>query len=441
MSGQRAASSTPGQPLRAGLYSLVHHGVSEGLRIAAHLVLARLLSVEAFGLMAIVNSCTNAVDLFSDLGIGQKIVQSRRGDERAFLDTAFTLKSLRGLILWGVTWLLAWPVAAFYGAPELVYLVPVVGLAALFSGLQSTSPSTLERHFQLGRLVALQLGAQLAAAGAMIAWAVWAPSVWALVVGGLVLSLVMLVGSHTVLPGPRNRWRWERAAALEIYAFGRWMVPATIVYFALVLSHRLILGAFVDTAVLGLFNIAAFLAGFVPSALEMLSARVLLPLFAHDEAAAPAPATLLRLRRARAQLLAVGLPPLCALVVWGPELVGLLYDVRYAGAGWMVQVLAAGALVACLNAPAHALLMAHGQTRRLFFAQVGGAVLFAGFVGAGLAAGGWQGVVVGLAAAPVARYPALAWALHKQRCWQPTLDSLSLLGAALLVTLGFASKL
>lgn len=408
--------------------------------MGSHLLLARFLSVDAFGLMGIVNSCTTAVELFSDLGIGQKIVHSPRGEEPAFLDTAWTLKSVRGLVLWLVTLLLAWPVALFYDTEALLYLVPVVGLGALLGGLTSTRVSSLERRLELGRVVSLQLTAQVLAAAVMLLWAYLAPSVWCLVAGGLVYATILLIGSHTVLGGARNHVRWEPAAALEIYRFGKWILPATMVYFLLVLSHRLVLAKFVTTEVLGLFNIAAFLAGFVPQAMEVLAARVLLPLFAREGDAPPTADSLLRLRGARLKLLALALPALSLLVVFGPEVVGLLYDHRYAGAGWMVQVMAAGGLVACINASAGSLLLARGDSKRHFLSLAGGAVLFGAFLVVGYLLGGWRGLVVALAAAPVARYPALAWALWRQGVWQPMVDLLAILAAGGLVGLSWWVK-
>jgi hypothetical protein len=40
--------------------------------------------------------------MFSDLGLRQSIVQSRRGDEPAFLNTAWALQILRGVVLWAI---------------------------------------------------------------------------------------------------------------------------------------------------------------------------------------------------------------------------------------------------------------------------------------------------------------------------------------------------
>src|SRR6266542_5639870 len=76
---------------RGSLWAVVGHGGSQLLRLAGNLVLWRLLYAEAFGLMAIVNVFMQGLTMFSDVGIGPSIVQSQRGDDPTYLDTAWTI--------------------------------------------------------------------------------------------------------------------------------------------------------------------------------------------------------------------------------------------------------------------------------------------------------------------------------------------------------------
>ena len=105
--------------LSGSLWTFLGYGLSQLLRLAAHMLLARLLFPEAFGLMAIVNVFVHALQMFADLGITTSIVQSARGEDRAFLDTAWTLQILRGGGVWLASVLVAWPVAAAYAQPQL----------------------------------------------------------------------------------------------------------------------------------------------------------------------------------------------------------------------------------------------------------------------------------------------------------------------------------
>ena len=50
---------------------------------------------------------TVVLGLLSDMGLRQNIIQSHRGDDPAFLNTAWTVQIIRGFVLFALTLLLA----------------------------------------------------------------------------------------------------------------------------------------------------------------------------------------------------------------------------------------------------------------------------------------------------------------------------------------------
>src|SRR3990172_2524604 len=168
----RAASSTSASPrseagtgrglasavFRGSALTFVGYGASIVLRLASNVVVTRLLVPEYFGLMALVNVILMGLAMFSDVGVGPSIIQHRRGDDPIFLNTAWTVQLIRGCLLWLGSVALAWPLAAFYGKPELIGLIPVAGLTGVLGGLESTRLFTLNRNLALGRLTLLELG-------------------------------------------------------------------------------------------------------------------------------------------------------------------------------------------------------------------------------------------------------------------------------------------
>ncbi len=88
--------ASPQKPaVRGLLWTMTAYGSNQILRFATNLILTRLLMPEVFGLMALVNSLRVGLELFSDLGIVQNIVQSPRGDRPTFLNTAWTSGEFR----------------------------------------------------------------------------------------------------------------------------------------------------------------------------------------------------------------------------------------------------------------------------------------------------------------------------------------------------------
>src|SRR5215470_3170600 len=97
--------------LSASVWSLSGYAVSQALRFGTNLVMTRLLVPEMFGVMAIATIVMVGLAMFSDLGVRQNIVQSRRGDDPAFLNTAWSVQIIRGVLLWVATVLVALLVA------------------------------------------------------------------------------------------------------------------------------------------------------------------------------------------------------------------------------------------------------------------------------------------------------------------------------------------
>src|SRR5262249_34908258 len=140
----------------------------QALRFAFNLLLTRLLAPELFGLMALVNLFLQGLQMFSDLGIRQVVMAHRDGEDPDFLDTAWTLQVIRGLILTVAAGLLAAPLAALYNQPDLCWLLPLTGLTAALAGLEATGPLVLARRLVRGPLVLMELGSYLAGVATML---------------------------------------------------------------------------------------------------------------------------------------------------------------------------------------------------------------------------------------------------------------------------------
>src|SRR5262249_24993573 len=154
-----------------------------------------------------------------------------RGDEPDFYNTAWTVQILRGLVLWLISVLIAWPLSHFYdepGLPSLKWLLPAVGLETAISAFDSTALYTLDRRIAQGWRVALQSGNSLVTMAVTIGLAWLYASVWALVIGNLVSALTNMACSHVLVRGVRNRLHWDRTALTSLLHFGRWVFFGTV---------------------------------------------------------------------------------------------------------------------------------------------------------------------------------------------------------------------
>ena len=163
--------------LRGGAWSIGGYAATQLLRTAATLVLARhLLGPEPFGLVGLVGVFIAGLAMFSELGILANVVQHPRGDDPDFLNTAFSIQAARGLVIWIVSILAAYPLAQFYQQPQLLGLLVVAGASELLRGLTSTAAWTLTRHVKLRDITLLTVLSELIATGICVVWAVISPS-------------------------------------------------------------------------------------------------------------------------------------------------------------------------------------------------------------------------------------------------------------------------
>lgn len=392
------------------------YGTSQAMRLASNLILTRLLFPEAFGIMALVTVFMVGLAMFSDIGIGPSILQHKRGDEQTFLDTAWTIQVVRGVILWLCTLALAYPVAAFYGEPMLALLLPVAGISLLIHGFDPTRIETATRHLRVGRVTALDLLAQIIGIAAMVGLALIFGSVWALVAGWVVSAFARLVLMWVFLPGPRNRLHWEPTAAWDLIRFGIWLFLSTACGFLVAQGDRAILGKYLTLEQLGLYNIGFFLASFPVLLGQAVTGRVLIPIY-RERLTGADPAQEAMMRRMRFLLTGAVFTLLAGMAFAGEAIVALLYDPRYTPAGAVLVLIAVVQIPSIIGMTYDQAALAAGDSRNYFLLTLARAGFLVICMIAGAEYGGLVGALAGQAIAAIAAYPALIWLARRHGVW------------------------
>lgn len=391
--------------LTATFWTVLSYGAGQSLRVVNSLVLTRLLLPAAFGEMALVTTLIVGMALLSDLGLGPNVIQSRHGDEPDFLNTAWTLQSMRGVAMWLIAVLLSWPASRFYHDHSLVYVLPVLALSTIVTGFNSTGLLTLSRHMGVRRQFAIEISTQLVGLVVTIAWACLWPSVWALVGGTLLSGLYRLTISHhkRLVPGVANRFRWHRESLREIVHFGKWIVLGTACFFFASQADRLILGKCVSYTVLGIYLIAFQISDVPRCIIAAFSQRVGYP-FVAKIIHLPLPEFRAQYLRYRGYALLAGAALLSSMVVWGDLLIVKLYPARYIGAAVIIPILALGLWHTLLYTTTAPVLFSLGKSK--YNAIGNGAYAVAMLVGIPVAFHyfGLRGAVIAVAAGDLPLY-------------------------------------
>lgn len=438
--------------LGASFWTFANYAVSYPIRLGSNLILTRLLVPEMFGVMAIASLVTMALALFSDLGVGQNIIQSRRGGDPDYLNTAWSIQIIRGIMVWLIGlcvsiglfvanfrgWL---PETNVYANPYLPPVIAALSFGAALGGFQSTKIAEAHRNLSFGRITQIGIVAQLVGLVCTIGWALIERSIWALVAGGLCSTAITVLLSHVWLPGTSNRLRWEHSAVLEIVHFGKWIFLSSILGFFANNMDRVLLGVFVDSSVLGVYSIALNLINAVAQLLNTIPG-ISFPVF--SEVARDRSSDLKRYLY-RFHVFAAPLAYLSAglLFVSGNSIIRLLYDQRYYQGGWMLKILAIGLLSVPFNLSVYSLL-ARGLSR--LFSNVVATIAVVTVVATplGFHFFGTTGAIWGIVAGRLASVPAAIFYQYKHGLLKPSVELLllpvfflgMLLGAGLDVAIG-----
>ena len=366
-------TSSPGEPItptrplkrqamRGASWIMFSEGTAQVVRLVGNVAAARLLMPEAFGLMGLVNIARRGLIMFSDVGLGPGIIRSDRGEDPAFLRTAWTLQIVRGVLLWAMTAALAWPLARLYDQPMLLWLLPVAGIVSLLGGFDAITIFVLNRRLQLGRISLLDLTRQIVNVSVVVSVALIWPSVWALILGALAGGLYRAIVSHRMwrLPGFRHRLGWESAAGRELLGFGVWIFMATALTYLATYADRLILGKLLSIEMFGVFVIAYVMTEAPRALISKLNNRVVLPAIS-SRRHLPRRQLRERILTHRGRLLRCVALGLAAVVCVGDQIILLLYDERYIQASWMLPLLAIGLWPKVLGTTLNPALLALGK--------------------------------------------------------------------------------
>ena len=386
---------------------MLSHGLSQVIRLGSNLVMTRLLAPDLYGVMSVGYVVMTGLWMFSDIGLSAGAVQNRRGNDPMFLNVTWVVQIGRGVVITlaalafavGIDWaqFAGWvPPQSVYADPKVPVLIALISAYGIITGFESTRTIWARRQLSLGRIARIDLSCQIATTIFQLVWALISPTVWALAGGWLFGAALRVVLTHAALPGPPNRFQWNRDAFHEVFDFGKWVFVSSSVSFFVSSGDRLLLAAFLDATTMGYYTVALLLTNALQDAMGRVVGIAVLPALAEVLRDKPSQlaSTLYRIRWPIdvACLLGAGM-----LFMLGDPIVHILYDKRYAGAGWMLSVLALTLVATRLNIFDECLL-AMGRIRLLSFLNAVRLIALYGLVPLGYALFGVPGAVAAVVA-------------------------------------------
>lgn len=238
--------------LNSGVITLVSQGVSLFIQIGTTMVLARLLTPEDYGMIAMVGAVTAFAKIFSDLGLSTATVQCAIIDHHQVNDL-FWINVFVGVLLSLIVAAISPFIAWFYKTPELFWLAMVMSVNFIIVGFGIQHNALLVRQMRFLSIAKVQILSMCCGTFVAVIMARCGFRYWALAFSGIVSSTVVVVGAWFVSgwrPG-RPKYNKEARAMLN---FGIDVTGFNIVnYFSRNLDNILI-GRFLGSSILGVYS-------------------------------------------------------------------------------------------------------------------------------------------------------------------------------------------
>lgn len=215
-------------------------------------VLARLLTPEDFGLIAIATVVIGFTWVFKDMGLSMATVQ--RADLRhAQASALFWLNVLASLVITVATLAAAPLLAWFYKDPRLTAVTAALAGTILIGGFGIQHQALLRRQMRFGALASSEIASILAGAAAGVLAALGGLGYWSLVVMNVVREIVYAAAGWVLCgwrPGPLARG----AGVRPLVSFGAHLTGFNVVNYISRNVQKLLIGWYWGTAPLGLYN-------------------------------------------------------------------------------------------------------------------------------------------------------------------------------------------
>lgn len=237
--------------LRSGLTILSGNAAASVVLLVRNLAVAALIPVADYGVAATFAIVMAVVEMASDLGLHQQIVQSDKGENPRFQAALQGFQALRGVLSGAVLFLLAAPLAAFMGVPEVAWAYQVLALVPVLNGMQHFDMHRLNRTMVFGPLMLTRFVPALVSLVLVWPLAAWLGDervmLWAL----LAQAVAMLVLSHLTAQRPYGLV-FDLGAMRDSLAFGWPLLLNGALLFAVFQGDKIVVGRMMGMEALAL---------------------------------------------------------------------------------------------------------------------------------------------------------------------------------------------
>ena len=327
------------------VWSIIQSSGSQVFSLIIFLMLARLLTPETFGLIALANVSVAFMQIFLEQGFAKALIQ-REDIEPEHLDSAFWSQIGGGVLLTIITFFAAGLVAEIFDQPKLIPILRWLSLLFIINSLGRVHHALLSREFAFKVIALRSLFGTVISGIVGITMAFTGYGVWSLVALNLVAEFVSLLVLWQAIDW-RPKLRFSLEHFLDLYSFGMYVLAFKFIKFFDKRSDNLLIGYFLGETALGYYAIAYRILESMTQLLVNTVSKVALPTFSRLQTEPE------RFRQSFYKITQftclVAFPTYLGVVVFAPELIVSLFGEKWIPATGAMQILAFEGIVLSIS--------------------------------------------------------------------------------------------
>jgi len=335
-------------------------GLKFFLQMGSTVVLARLLTPQDFGLIAMVTAVTGFVMMFKDMGLSMATVQ-RAEVNHGQISTLFWINVGLSLCVMLVTAALAPTIAWFYGEPRLTWITLALAGAFIFGGLTVQHQALLRRQMQFRALAIVEIVSMSVGIVTAIIAAWYGAGYWALVIMQLAGAIAGAIAVWVVC-GWRPGWPRRCSGVREMLAFGGNLTGFSVINYFARNADKILIGKLWGSGQLGLYSKAYGLLMLPINQIRGPLTSVAIPALSHIQGD---PKRYTSYYTKLILLLSfISMPLIVFLAICSRSIIHLLLGEQWLGASRIFQILAIAAFIQPVASTRGLVLLSLGQSGR-----------------------------------------------------------------------------
>ena len=218
------------------------------------IILARLLTPEDFGVVAVAMIAISFSGMFWEAGLGRALIQTKEEASSA-ANIVFWSNLILSVLTYVIIFFLSPWLAIFFKCPAAENVLKVLGIMMPLNAITIVQQSLLQKQINFKELFWIKFISVFIPGLFSIPLAFWGWGVWALVAGTLAGS-----AANCILLWIRNPWRptftYNWKAAKKLLIFGAWVFGESLAAWFFVWGDNLIIGKFLRIEDLGVYRLA-----------------------------------------------------------------------------------------------------------------------------------------------------------------------------------------